>query len=825
MEVLFLQAYQSRWVVSLSLVLVLALALGAGAQTRMGTWLDEVVFVQEADQSQAVTRLEVGDIDVYADTLTNAELFQRVLNSPFLTYSESFGSYSELTFNPYGPEFEDGRLNPFSVPRVREAMNYLIDRDFIADELYGGLGQAKYFATNAAFPDYARYAAAAKALELKYAYDKDTAAEIIAEEMDNLGAELVDGTWHYNGEPVDIIVLIRDEDERRLIGDYVASQLEDIGFTATRLYRAAAEASPLWIGADPALGQMHIYTGGWISTAVSRDTSFNFTQFYMPQGQASPLWEAYTPTEEFVEIARRLEHNIFSNMEEREEVFTRAWELGLEDSVRIWLIDQLAFTPRRAGTLVAADMAGAIAGSWLWSSTLRREGEVGGSMTIGLQSLLTEPWNPIDGTNWIYDAMLQRGAAENATVIDPYTGLAYPRRLERAELFVSEGLPVGQTLDWVDLNFVEGEIEVPGDAWVDWDPVEQRFITADEKFPEGLTALRKSVVHYPADLFDTVKWHDGSPISVADFVLPMILGHERAMEESAIYDQSSVPGYDSGMSVFKGRRIVSTDPLIIESYGDDYALDAENSIVTFWPQFTYGPGSWHALAITLLAEGNQETAYSAAKASLLDIEWLNMIAGPSLEVLARHLSDAADTGYIPYASVLGEFLDADEVAQRYANLSSWYADKGHFWLGTGPLYLDSVFPVESTAVLKRNEAYPDAADRWDIFAEPMVAEVEVEGPARLSPGQDADFDVWVTFDGEAYPQDLIADVTFLVISAAGEVALTGDAEFVADGLYEIRLTADDIAGLPVGAGQLAAIVVPIPVAKPTMETVSFVVTP
>ena len=49
-----------------------------------------------------------------------------------------------------------------------------------------------------------------------------------------------------------------------------------------------------------------------------------------------------------------------------------------------------------------------------------------------------------------------------------------------------------------------------------------------EKFPEGTTANVKSVVTYPADLFDTVKWHDGSPISVGDFVMTMIQSFDPA---------------------------------------------------------------------------------------------------------------------------------------------------------------------------------------------------------------------------------------------------------------------------------------------------------
>ncbi len=65
-----------------------------------------------------------------------------------------------MTFNTYGPEFQDGRLNPFAVRAIREAMNMLVDRDYVANEIYGGLAVPKLFATNSAFPDYTRYAAA-----------------------------------------------------------------------------------------------------------------------------------------------------------------------------------------------------------------------------------------------------------------------------------------------------------------------------------------------------------------------------------------------------------------------------------------------------------------------------------------------------------------------------------------------------------------------------------------------------------------------------------------------------------------------------------------
>jgi len=92
---------------------------------------------------------------------------------------------------------------------------------------------------------------------------------------------------------------------------------------------------------------------------------------------------------------------------------------------------------------------------------------------------------------------------------DPYTGLVWPQRIESAAVVVKEGLPVLKTLDWLTLTF-EPKIEVPADAWVDWDAANQKFITAAEKYTQTVETNTKVTVTYPKDMFQTVKWHDGS---------------------------------------------------------------------------------------------------------------------------------------------------------------------------------------------------------------------------------------------------------------------------------------------------------------------------
>jgi len=239
---------------------------------RLGAWVDEVVFREEADRAKAINMFEAGEIDVYGLGITDPELYRRIQASRVIQYEISYGSSSELTFNPVGPTFpKTGELNPFHVPAIREAVNWLIDRDYVAEEIYGGLAVPRYLPLTTAFPDYARLADVARPLELHYSYDPEKAKAVIAKEMKKLGAQLVNEKWQYRGKPARIILLIRTEDQRREIGDYVATLLENVGFVVDRQYKTAAESSPIWIGGNPADGRWHIYTGGWVSLAIDRD--------------------------------------------------------------------------------------------------------------------------------------------------------------------------------------------------------------------------------------------------------------------------------------------------------------------------------------------------------------------------------------------------------------------------------------------------------------------------------------------------------------------------------------------------------------------------
>jgi peptide/nickel transport system substrate-binding protein len=804
--------------------------------TRHGGWLDEI-DVSVASAGSALSELQAGTIDLYSFSLASNQL--DAMRAAGLSYSRSYGGNYAFLFNP-APFSDTTRLNPFSNHKIREAMNWAVDRDFINREIYGGGSLPKYLAITTNLVDYTSILDTARELEARYAFNLETARGIVASEMTGMGAQRgADGKWQFNGQPVSLVFLIRNDGDGtcRPLGDYFTGQLEALGFTVERRYASADEASAVWIGTDPAAGQWNIYTAGWLSPGLTRDEKDAFQQMYAPNSiQSLGVFAANAQIDpEFQRVADALAETRFSSLAERADLMRSALKLSLQDSLQVWVVDQLSYAPFAANVQVTSDLGSGIEASAMNPYNLRFTDREGGALRVGTYGLFTGPWNTVAGSSDISDTAVMRAtqngssySAQGGLMGDPYTGLAWPQRIASAELTVQTGLPIAKTLDWVSLQTAD-EIAVPPDAWVDWDAASQKFITAAEKYPEGTTAKVKSVVTYPDDLFQTVKWHDGSPLSAADFIMPTIVLFDRAKEASSIYDASAVPNVESVLRTYKGFRIASTQPLTIEAYSDLYYGDAELDVVTGWPTSPTalpGENSWDILAISNLAEADGKLAYSADKAEAQQVPQTSWIGGPGLDILAQYLDQAADESLIPYAPTLGQFITADEARSRYDNLKKWYADHAHFWVGTGPYLLDQVSITEARARLLNNPDFPDLADRWSSFNSPRLASVVINGPDEIRVGEQAGFDISVRLpDGAVYANSDMAEVKYLLYDASNSVVFAGTATAVSDGEYTANLGAEVTSRLSAGAHEIEVAAVPIPVAVPAYASREFTVAP
>ena len=125
------------------------------------------------------------------------------------------------------------------------------------------------------------------------------------------------------------------------------------------------------------------------------------------------------------------------------------------------------------------------------------------------------------GSNWIYDTTVRRMVEDKAVVLILTRVCNLPQRLERAESPSRKVCLCSTSSDWVTVSSAP-EIPVPGDAWADWDAVNQKWLTVSEVYTDTQTALTKSVVYYPSELWnvqvarrqpdDPGRFHDGDDL-------------------------------------------------------------------------------------------------------------------------------------------------------------------------------------------------------------------------------------------------------------------------------------------------------------------------
>ena len=797
--------------------------------TRHGGWLDEIDY-SIVDGSSAITQIGAGAIDIFANGLASNKLAD--IKSANQCYTSSYGLYYDMLFNP--AVFTDAaKLNPFSNRKIREAMNWAIDRNYINQEIYAGGALPKFTPLTTQLVDYTDLIDVARSLEAKYAYNLDKAKSVVDTEMAGMGAEKgSDGKWTFKGNPVVLTFLIRnDGDGTRLPqGEYFAKQLEDLGFTLDLQEKKSSELSPLWIGSDPKDGQWNIYTAAWGSNGLSRDQRTIFQEMYLADSpQGIPLFTDNQSDPVFTQVGDDLANGKYTTLQERHDLMAKALPLSLEDSLQVWTIEGQGYVPFKCDLQVSSDVGAGVESTFMSPYTMRYAGKEGGQVKVGeTPNMFADPWNPVNGSNWTGSSYVQNATNSRGMMPDPYTGLAWPLRADKMDLVVQTGIPVQTNLDWVNLSF-EDKITVPSDAWVDWDPKTQKFITAAEKFPDGVTAKSKATIYYPADMFQTVKWHDGSNLSVADFVMYMIETFDYSKEGSAIYDEDTAGNLEAFLTHFKGVQIVSTNPLTIATYDDNVYADAELNYTTWWPNNnSNGESSWPILAIGNAAVANKELAWGTGQADRNKVEWMSLIGGPSLDILSKYLDQAISANTIPYEPTMSQFLTADEAKSRYAALKAWYAAHGHFWDGTGPYFLDSVDLNAGSAVVKNNPNFVDLADRWSKFGQAPLADASLDGPGQVKIGAATDFTATFTYkaSGDPYPSADIKAVKFLLYDGTGATVYIGEGVATADdGVYTLTIPADVSAKLVAGTGRIETAAVLGPVAIPAFTSLDYVVTP
>jgi len=706
--------------------------------------------------------IEAGNMDIYLYGL-KTEAAQELRGTPGVELIDAPATSISLILNPApAPE---GELNPFAIPDIRRAMQYLVNREAIAQDIYRGAAQPMITHVGPSDPDFLTVFDIDRGAG--YGYDPELARSLISEAMIAAGAELIDGTWHFEGQPIRIKLVGRVEDERRDIADLVRAELEQAGFEVAITYDQFAPAVQRVYSTDPAAFEWHIYTEGWGRGAPQRYDVGSVNSFNAPWLGNMPGWREegfwQYENEELDRLGKALYRGEFDSREERDEIYRTMTQAGLDESIRIWLATvNNSFPIRDDLEGVTRDLVAGPRNAWAL-----REAYVPGSedVRVGHQWVWTErtTYNPVGGLSDVYSVDLWRNLADPPILNDPFTGIPQPFR---ATYEVETAGP-------------EGTLEVPADA-VTWD-VESKTWTP---VAPGTEAVSKVTFDYSAYTGST--WHHGQPITMADAVYSIAQSFDRAYDpDKARIETALAVTSRPVLETFKGFRLTDDDKL--EVYVDFWHFD-EDYIGEYANPVSFDmPWELKAAMDDLVFE-QRRAAYSNTAASRFSVPWLSLVLKRDAGLVDRTLRDLERDEVVPPG--VFEFggrtlVTPEEAVARYEAAQEWYDEKDHLVISNGPFYLEQFDPPAQFAELRafRDPGYPfKPGDLYrgqppalvvsDIMAEPVV------------PGEDALVTASVSGPGTLGLRYLLLD------PSVGEVVVEGRAEPSGEGQYAVTIPAD-----------------------------------
>src|SRR5438034_3777671 len=212
-----------KWLAILVMVALLAAGLVVltpgrvtAQTTRHGGWADSIIWSLQSDGSQATAAMDAGTLDMWLYFYGTQATLSAAQQDPNIGLITVAGSTEDMLFNPAATNATAAGsiFNPFSVREVRTAMNYLIDRSYIAREIYGGAAFPMTAVESSQTPEYARNPVFFASLEAAYPYNHAKANSMVTEALSRItDVAFSGGTWQYKGAPMTIQLLARRSEE------------------------------------------------------------------------------------------------------------------------------------------------------------------------------------------------------------------------------------------------------------------------------------------------------------------------------------------------------------------------------------------------------------------------------------------------------------------------------------------------------------------------------------------------------------------------------------------------------------------------------------
>jgi peptide/nickel transport system substrate-binding protein len=751
-------------------------------EKKKGSFVDEIRFIHYLDENVALEDLKAGNLDTYYFRIPLEVASDIKSNQNVKTYDRISQSF-ELLINPAPSRKDTSTINPFEFREVRYAMNYLIDREFISNEIMKGYARPVIDPLGYDSPDYLNIIDTVESFGFRY--NPGLAEKMIAHALVAEGAVKQNGKWTFKGSPIIIKLFIRSDDQqRKSLGDLIASELEKIGFVVQKDYGDLNKANGIIFGSDPQDFQWHIYTSATGSSGFSKYNEGTISSMYapwsgnMPGAQNPSFWNYQNKSLD--EVTQRLVYSNFTSEYERNSLLQNATKAGIQESVRVLLVKVIEpFVASSTLKGLVNDFGAGITSKY--SLVNARSTKDNSSLDIGVKQIYQSAWNNVGGFTDTYSQNIYSAIVDSSTFTNPYTGDILPMRYQWTN--VSTAGPLDK-------------LKVAPDALL-WNPTTQQWKNVGDN---GTTA--KSKVTYKI-LYSN--WHNGIPMDKSDLLYSQYFLFEWGTNNGQ-NDRTVDPQYTSsaatGIPYEKGIKFLANDE--VEYFSDFWHYD-KNQIAGFaassWPA-----QPWEITAATERLVTGGKLAYSRGEATARNIDWLSLIIPQHANLIKTELQKMKDESFIPPA--LKGIVTVDEAKKRYDASIRWITNHNHAVISNGPFYLDSYNPSGRIITIKafRDPSYPFEQGHWSYFENPKLADIgKVEAPQFIKRGQPTKIQISIKVNGQPTNDAL---VNYFVSDRDGRLVVHGQVQPTNNtgnnpsGTYEINIQGNETSKLSVGPNTL-----------------------
>lgn len=746
-----------------------------------GTNFNKVEFIQYSDDNTAVQEVENGHLDVYYSAIPLDRLDDQSRQN--LKLFQSAGTSYSLLVNPAVSD----QFNPFSIQQVRFALNYLIDRDLIVDEVLNGYGVPMISAYKPYDPDYLSILGELQSFNFKH--NPALADKIISDALEKTGAQKTNGIWYYDSKPITITIFIRNDDPlRKSIGEILASQLRDIGFTVKKDYGDLTKAFSTVYGSNPSDMKWNIYTEGWTMSGFVKYDSVITAQMYSPWYSNMPgfnnpsYWNFQDP--EIDSLSKAIFFGNFTSSAQRSSLINQAVDKGIHDSVRIFLackIDQFIANKKVDG--IINDFGAGIT-SRFTPINARSDSD---TLTIGVKKIYSGAWNPIGGFSDSSSQQVWGAIGDPGSFKNPYTGYTIPVRS-----------------DWqVQTAGPLGKLDVPNDA-IYWNVVKQKWTQVGS----GIKATSKVTFHLKFG-----NWHNKMPMDMNDVLYGIYFLYQWGADQTngtMTFDSEYSPKANQAAKMLIGVRVV--DANTIEVYQNYWHFD-DNEIADsaqVWPSVP-----WEIVYSMEKAVTDGKLAFSRSDAMSKNVDWMSLIIPNDANMIKANLEDFEKERTLPPA--LSYVNDSIYFDSRYNASISWISQHGHAVISNGPYYLDNYSPDARKIIIKAfdDPTYPFKSGYWKKFEQISMPEIQnIQVPTAVAMGSSLAIPISVTPNATVY---------YYFTNPEGKIVDNGNQTSV-NGTMTITLNSEKTKNFELGSNDLQIFVVSDAAYKPDMYHTSFLVT-